>query len=102
MFGKKEEQPVPDPNPLASIDTVDLRRAENASEILFGLARVLEEHGRDPKVTKYVRDAANAVRDITDLDIERSDDGKRDHIGAWEHTRQITWALKLEDNQTTP
>ena len=64
MFSSKNQEPEPQRNPLAEIETADLRRAENASEILFGLARVLEEYGQNQDVTKYVRSAANAVRDI--------------------------------------
>ncbi|WP_146362263.1 hypothetical protein [Arthrobacter yangruifuii] len=84
---------------MAEIETADLRRAENASEILFGLARVLEEYGQNQDVTKYVRSAADAVRDITDLDTERRDKGERDSVfGAWEHSSEIRRALRLTDS----
>lgn len=98
MFGSKKQEPTPHLNPLAEIETADLRRAENASEILFGLARVLEEYGQNQDVTKYVRSAADAVRDITDLDIERRDKVERDSaFGAWEHSNEIRRALRLTD-----
>lgn len=99
MFGSKEQAPAPRVNPLAEIQEADLRRAENASEILFGLARVLEEYGHNPSVTEYVRSAANAVRDITDLDIERRGNPERDSpFGAWEHSNEIRRALRLTDS----
>lgn len=95
MFSSKNQE-SPQRNPLAEIETADLRRAEDASEILFGLARVLEQYGQNQDVTNYVRAAANAVRDITDLDTERRDKVDRDSVfGAWEHSNEIRRALRL-------
>jgi hypothetical protein len=93
MFGKKE-QPL-EPNPVEKIDMVAVRKAEDASEILYGLARLVEANG-NKVYTEQIRNAAKAIIEFTELHSGHPTDYQQDYVmGAGEHASQIRHVLRL-------
>lgn len=91
MFSKK---PVEPQNVSPEIEVGVLREAEDGSEILFGLARLLES-SNCTDYAKQVRGAATAVRALTSDHSEADETAPDSVFGAAEHASEIRRAFKL-------
>lgn len=92
-FWKKREQGVVTVNPLEDVDVACLRRAEQASEMTYALARVLESAGHNPSYVDQVRSSAHAARELARLHPDASDVEEDSGLSAGEHTSEIVRSL---------
>jgi hypothetical protein len=91
---RRDDDLLPEPeNPLETFDLGTLREAEDGSEILFALGRVLEANGAAPGYVAQVRTAANAVRDLTDLHPDHGTSERDGVFGAAEHASELRHQL---------
>ena len=93
FFKRSQNTPTPQPNPVEEIDLTTLRRAEDGSEILYGLARMLEVAGAHQAYVDQVRHAGHSIRELTRLHPESST-VEEDFIGAYEHASEINKSLR--------
>lgn len=82
---------------LEGFDSTELRRAENGSEMLYGLARHLEAAGADV-YARQVRNSAYAVHQIASLHPAAGGTDV-DGMAAKEHSSQIAHRLRLHSNR---
>lgn len=67
MFKSKKQRSEQTSEGTKNIDLTTLADAQNGSEILFAVARLLEQnHGEEYGYAHQIRQAAHAVRDMTD------------------------------------
>ena len=89
-----QPSPVPAPHPLETLDLATLRRAEDGSEILYGLARRLEAAGASREYVDQVRNTAHAIYEITQLHPDADTTGEDTAYGAKEHASEINKSLR--------
>lgn len=84
----------PAPHPLETLDLATLRRAEDGSEILYGLARRLEAASASRAYVEQVRNTANAIYEITQMHPGADTKGEDTVYGAMEHASEINKSLR--------
>ncbi|MGO1532335.1 MAG: hypothetical protein ACTHXC_12980 [Brachybacterium sp.] len=89
-----QPSPAPAPHPLETLDLATLRRAEDGSEILYGLARRLEAAGARREYVDQVRNTAHAIYEITQLHPDADTKGEDTAYGAKEHASEINKSLR--------
>lgn len=90
---REQEQVVVTVNPLEDVDVALLRRAEQASEMTYALARVLESAGHNPSYVDQVRSSAHAARELARLHPDASDVEEDSGLSAGEHTSEVVRSL---------
>lgn len=95
-FFKRWSKPDPEPttHPFETLDLAALRRAEDGSEILYGLARRLEAAGASRGYVDQVRNTAHAIYEITQLHPGAGTNGEDTAYGAKEHASEINKSLR--------
>lgn len=94
FFKRSQNTPTPRPNPVEEIDVATIRRAEDGSEILYGLARRLEDGDARQEYVDQVRSAGHAIRELTRLHSASSTVEEDSVFGAMEHANEIRWSLR--------
>lgn len=92
---RDDERTAESTNPLEGIDAADLQEAEDGSEILFALARIIEQWGQDEAYVDQVRTAAHVVRDLTELHPAAASAERDRASGAHEHVSHLRQVLGL-------
>lgn len=90
---REQEQVVVTVNSFEDVDVALLRRAEQASEMTYALARVLESAGHNPGYVDQVRSSAHAARELARLHPDASDVEEDSGLSAGEHTSEIVRSL---------
>lgn len=92
MFWKKTPREDPPRHPFEDVDTTTVRRAENGSEMLYGLAQQLEHAGKAPGYVRSVRNAAHAIIEVLEHHPAHNagpEKYREEHLGAEEHASEI-------------
>lgn len=106
MFWKKTPREAPSRNPLEDVDETSVRRAENGSEMLYGLAQQLEHAGKSPRYVQQVRNAAHAIIEVLEHHPAHNAGPEKyseDGLGAGEHATEIQqWFLNPSSAGSDP
>ncbi|GAA1563528.1 hypothetical protein GCM10009691_41350 [Brevibacterium picturae] len=98
-FWKKRDPESVVVNPLDDVDVAVLRRAEQASEMTYALARILESADHNPSYVDQVRSSAHAARELARLHPDASDVEEDSGLSAGEHTSEIVRSLSKRTYQ---
>lgn len=88
----KREEPAP--HPFDSVDIGVIRRSEDGSEMLYGLARELEAAGMSRSYIAQVREAAHAIRELTALHADSGTLDEDTAYGAMEHAGRVRQMIR--------